>query len=194
MNSQLNTKVLVLNRSWVPIGFCSVREAFKYIAEDIADIMDSDLNTYDYKTWYELEVEEDEESVGTVNKRIKVPRIVRLKDFNKVPNTVLRFNRKNLYLRDRYVCQYCAKKFPAGTLSMDHVIPKSRGGQTSWTNIVTSCIICNTRKADRTPVEAKMKVIKAPYAPRHLDIDVLHIEGRRYKEWDMFLKPKEHIC
>lgn len=186
--SCLNTKCLVLNRSYFPVGFCSVRDSFKYIAEEIADILDENLQSYDYDTWHSLEVEDGDDYVGVVDKKIKVPRIVRLKEFNKVPNNVIRFNRKNLYLRDRYICQYCARKFPTGTLSMDHVIPRSRGGQTNWNNIVTSCIICNTRKGNKTPEEARMNVIRKPYAPRYMDLGSQFFDGKKYKEWDAFFK------
>jgi 5-methylcytosine-specific restriction endonuclease McrA len=179
---------LVLNRSYYPIGFCSIRDAFKYICEEIADILDENLVAYDYTSWCTIEVEEGDDFIGVVHGNIKAPRIVRLKSFNEVPNNIVRFNRKNLYLRDQYVCQYCAKKFPTGTLSMDHVIPKSRGGHTSWHNIVTSCIICNTKKGDKTPEEARMKILRTPYAPRNMDLGAPHLKGKRYKEWDAFFK------
>jgi 5-methylcytosine-specific restriction endonuclease McrA len=186
--SQLNTKVLVLNRSYFPIGFCAVRDAFKYIAEEIADILDENLQAYDYESWCAIEVEDGDDFVGTVKGNIRAPRIVRLKDFNKVPNTVVRFNRKNLYVRDRYICQYCAKKFPTGMLSMEHVLPKSRGGKTNWNNVVTGCIICNARKGNRTPEEAKMRLLRTPYVPRHMDLHSPFLEEKRYKEWDAFFK------
>lgn len=184
--SILESRALVLNRSYYPIGLCSLKDSFKLVCEDVADILDGDLNVYDFKTWCDLEVEEGMDSVGLVSKRIRAPRIIRLRDFNKVPERVVRFNKKNVYIRDQYVCQYCRQKLTAHRLSMDHVLPKSRGGKTTWNNIVASCMVCNSRKADKTPEEAGMKLHKQPTRPHWKDIHVRVPGQQMYKEWEAF--------
>ena len=184
--SILDTRVLVLNRSYYPIGLCPVRDSFKLIVEGVADILDGNLNPFDYKTWSELDVEDGMDSIGLVSKRIRVPRVIRLTSFNRVPDKVIKFTRKNVFIRDQHICQYCSDMCTHSRLSLDHVIPKSRGGKTNWANIVTSCIRCNAKKANKTPEEAKMHLHKKPARPhwRDLELNTKHI----YKEWEIFLQ------
>ncbi len=104
--------------------------------------------------------------VRSVNLTMPLPAVIRLLKYVKNGRKVyLRFSRENVFLRDNYTCQYCGKKFPPSKLTYDHVIPKSRGGTTDWTNIVTCCERCNRLKGDRTPEEAGMKLLKPPRRP-----------------------------
>lgn len=188
MNSLLDTKVLVLNRSYLPIGLCTVKDAYRLACQDVADILDRDLEPYDFASWIKLKVENDMQSVGTVYKRIRVPRIVRLHEYNKIPDRVIRFNRTNVMVRDKYICQYCGTIYSASQLNMDHVRPRSRGGRTTWTNIVASCHECNSRKANQTPREAHMRLIREPYKPKWTPRQIVGKRTTIYPEWKIFFQ------
>lgn len=188
----LNSRVLVLNRSFFSVGICSVKDAFKLICQDADDndpgkgplawVLDAKAQPYDLATWMSLKVEDGMETIGLVSKRIRVPRVIRLATFNKVPNTVVKFSRVNVMTRDSFTCCYCGKTKPISNLSLDHVQPKSKGGKTEWNNIVTACMRCNQEKGDRTPEQAGMDLLKQPYRPSwsHLHTQV---KGKTYEEW-----------
>lgn len=113
-------------------------------------------------------VEEYGLEIRSVSFTIRLPSVVRLLRLVKRPLDPLKFSRQNIYARDKYRCQYCGKGMPTEELSYDHVIPKSRGGKTVWTNIVTCCLACNRQKGGRTPEEASMTLIRPPAKPRWL--------------------------
>ena len=113
-------------------------------------------------------LEEYSREIHSVSFAIKLPAVVRLLRMVKRPKSPVKFSRQNIYARDKYRCQYCGSKFPSEELNYDHVIPKSRGGKTEWTNIVTCCIQCNRKKGGRTPKEARMKIIRKPSRPTWL--------------------------
>lgn len=99
---------------------------------------------------------------------VPIPAVVRLRQWLRWREPRVRFNRKNLFVRDEYRCQYCHLQLPGDVLTMDHVLPRSRGGPTSWENVVTSCARCNRRKGGRTPEEAGMPLRRCPRPPRAL--------------------------
>ena len=113
-------------------------------------------------------LEEYGREIHAVSFAIKLPSVVRLHRMVKRPNSPIKFSRQNIYARDKYRCQYCGTKFPSEELNYDHIIPKSRGGKTEWTNIVTCCIQCNRKKGGRTPKEARMKLVRKPIRPTWL--------------------------
>jgi 5-methylcytosine-specific restriction endonuclease McrA len=113
--------------------------------------------------------------------------VIRLVRFDRVPRQALRFNRRNLLARDGNCCQYCGRSHPASQLSLDHVVPRSRGGQTSWDNVVCCCVSCNTRKGGRTPQEARMRLIRAPVKPRHNPLLSMKLSNPKYASWRTFL-------
>ena len=188
MSSLLDTKVLVLNRSWLPIGLCTVKDAYRLASQNVADIMNKDLEPFDWDSWLNLKVEDDMQSIGTVYKKIRIPRIIRLHEYNKIPDRVIRFNRSNVMARDKYICQYCGTIYTATQLNMDHVKPRSRGGKTTWTNIVASCHTCNSRKADKTPREANMKLIREPFRPKWTPHQIIGKRTKIYPEWKIFFE------
>jgi 5-methylcytosine-specific restriction endonuclease McrA len=110
-------------------------------------------------------VEEYERMVRGVRLALKLPAVVRLNRYVRRKTLLVKFSRQNLYFRDRGRCQYCGGSFEPKDLTYDHVIPRSRGGQTEWTNIVTSCLSCNLKKGGRTPEEAGMSLIRKPKVP-----------------------------
>ncbi len=134
---------------------------------------------------------DDEAYVTTVRLRIRVPKVLLLRDYDQLPVQEVKFSRETLFERDNYCCQYCGNSFEPGQLNMDHVIPRDRGGRTSWENIVTSCIKCNSRKANRLPHQANMHLIRKPERPRWRPF-VSSLIGQDYdREWDHFINHKQ---
>src|SRR5262245_61020407 len=117
----LSTNVLVLNRSYLPIHITSVKRAFIMLYQNIARVVDEQYQTYDFQSWSELSIEAHHESVGLVNRLIRVPRVVLLTVFDKLPRKTVRFSRFNIYLRDNNTCQYCGSRFSKSELNLDHV-------------------------------------------------------------------------
>ena len=134
-----------------------------------------------------MEKQPGEEYLATVRFELRIPRILRLTRFEKMPMQTVRFNRKNLFARDDHTCQYCGRQAPLSQLSMDHVIPRSYGGVTTWENIVCSCLRCNGRKGGRTPKEARMKLLRKPEKPRVNPLMEQSTDDPRYACWKTFL-------
>lgn len=183
----VNAAVLVLNRSYLPIHVTSVRRAFALLYQGIAKAVDEQYETFDFDSWRELAVSADHDRIGIVDGVIRVPRVILLQAFDRVPRRHVRFSRINIYARDRNTCQYCGRRFPRSELNLDHVIPRSQGGRSTWENVVCSCIGCNRRKGGRTPVQARMHLVRRPARPRWSP--VLGVLGGRegHPEWRPFL-------
>ena len=137
----LSSSVLVLNRAFLAVHVINVRRAFKMVYREMAEVIDIDdghFANYDFESWLVIsdlrsaEDREFDEWVRSVNFKIQVPRVIRLLRFDRVPRQTLRFNRRNLFARDGNRCQYCGQHAPPQQLSMDHVVPRSRGGKTTW--------------------------------------------------------------
>lgn len=183
----LNSAVLVLNRSYIPIHVTSARDAFTLMYRGIARAVDENYKTFDFQDWSQLAAAVHEEKIGLVNRFIRIPRVVLLQTYDKIPNKNVRFNRHNIYLRDKCTCQYCGRRFPKTELNLDHVVPKSRGGRTSWENVVCSCLRCNRLKGGKTPEEAGIKLLTHPKKPRWSPLFGASISSIKYKEWLPFL-------
>ena len=110
-------------------------------------------------------IEEYGRDIHSVSFTIKLPSVVRLLKLVKKPKSPIKFSRQNIYLRDKYRCQYCGLQHPTEELTYDHILPKSRGGKTEWENIVTCCVGCNRQKGGRTPTEARMNLVRKPTRP-----------------------------
>lgn len=184
----IDSPVLVLNRNYQPVNVTSVRRALVMLYIGAAHVMDDEYQLFDFDSWAALSAEYGE-TVGTVRQRIKVPRIVVLQVYDRVPVGRIRFSRHNIFARDNHVCQYCGKTFPRKQLNLDHVIPRSRGGRSNWENIVTSCVPCNFKKGGRTPEEANMKLLRRPKKPRWSELVHPPRLRVRYREWLPFLNP-----
>lgn len=183
----LNSKVLVLNRSYLPVHVTSVRRAFSLLYQGIAEAVDEQYRTFDFNSWAELAVSVNHDRIGLVSRAIRVPRVILLIAYDRVPKRHVRFSRHNIYARDRNTCQYCGRQFPRSELNLDHVIPRSRGGTAVWENVVCSCLKCNRRKGGRTPEEAGMKLLRRPSRPRWTPFNVDGFSLRRYREWLPFI-------
>lgn len=197
-SSAIHANVLALNRHFCPVHVLSVRRAFCLVYKGLAEIISVEQDTYqsyDFDAWLEASVlrlslgmlDDDHDWVQSVNFEIQVPRVVRLLRYERIPRNSVKFNRRNIFLRDEYVCQYCGRRHSAHRLSLDHVMPKSRGGPTTWENIVCCCLDCNVRKGGRTPHEAGMKLMKAPRKPARNPVLFQHLHSQKYASWRPFL-------
>jgi 5-methylcytosine-specific restriction endonuclease McrA len=185
--AQLNAKVLVLNRSYLPVHVTSVRRAMSLLYQDIARAVDEQYRTFDFASWSDLRVTIHQESIGLVNRLIRVPRVVLLLGYDRIPRRSVRFSRFNVYVRDRYSCQYCGRRLSRSELNLDHVVPRSLGGSSTWDNVVCSCHRCNRIKGGRTPEEAGMHLRRRPFKPGWTGFLVEGSSVKRYKEWLPYL-------
>lgn len=185
-----NAQVLVLNRGFQPVAVAGVKRAFGLLYEGTARALDEEYRSFDFESWAELGAEAGDDVIHTVDRALKVPRIVVLQTLDRMPRTRIRFSRQNIYLRDSFTCQYCTKVFPRHQLNLDHVNPRSQGGKTSWENVVCSCVPCNLTKGGRTPEQAGMKLLRQPKKPTWNLLVPKKGSLRSYKEWLPFLDPK----
>lgn len=199
--SVLDSKVLVLNKSYMPLRTTTVMDAICKLWSETAEaitVENGAYMSYDFNSWAEISAFqkefEDELSDGKVVDWIRtpsfalmVPRVVRLLTYDKSPRFHMRLTRKNIYDRDNHKCQYCGKKFPTDELNIDHVIPRSRGGKNTWDNLVCSCIKCNRKKKNNTPKEAGMKLLSKPKKPSPTFSFKMSPTSERYEDWDAFV-------
>ncbi len=185
--SLLNTKVLVLNRSYLPVHITSVRRAFCLLYDGAAHVVNDQYQTFDFESWSDLAASDHDETVGLVNRVIRVPRVILLLTYDRLPRRHVRFSRFNIYARDRNTCQYCGRRFPRSDLNLDHVIPRSQGGTSRWENVVCSCHVCNRRKGGRTPEQASIRLLRPPRRPEWTPFVAETFSPRRYREWLPFV-------
>lgn len=183
----LNSSVLVLNRSYLPIHVTSVRRAFALLYQGIARAVNEEYQTFDFESWRQLSVARDAEAIGTSSGPIRVPRVIVLLAFDRVPKRHVRFSRINIYARDNFTCQYCGVRYPRSELNLDHVVPRSFGGRSTWENVVCSCVDCNRRKGGNTPEQAGLALRRPPLRPRWTPLMNLMLSSVRYTEWRPFL-------
>jgi 5-methylcytosine-specific restriction endonuclease McrA len=195
----LESSVLVLNKFFAAVHVVNAKRAFAMLFKESAEVVsvdDGQYNSYDFTSWvdvsafkaeYGLSDEDQYESIKTVSLEIRVPKIIRLVVYDKFPKASIKFNRKNIFARDKNKCQYCGKKVPTSELSLDHVIPRTQGGTSNWKNIVCACTNCNKLKGGRRPEEAGMKLICRPVKPRHCPIIQLKLGSNKYNSWKQFL-------
>ena len=192
MSSYLDQHELVLNRLWQAVNICTAKRALTLLVEGRAQVVfggnDGAFQTYDFSQWQDFsEREPHAECVHTISLKIRIPRVILLVLFDRLPKKEVKFTRHNIFERDRNMCQYCGHVFERKDLNLDHVIPRDHGGPTSWENIVCSCIECNTQKANRTPLEAGMYLIRKPKRPKwrpfiHVSFGLPH-----HDSWKHFL-------
>jgi 5-methylcytosine-specific restriction endonuclease McrA len=147
-----------------------------------------DFQTFSFNEWRDLSDRQPHpESIRTISFRIRIPRVILLLVFDRLPKKEIKFTRHNIFERDRNTCQYCGQAFDRKDLNLDHVIPRDRGGPTTWENIVCSCIRCNTRKANRTPQEAGMTLIRKPKRPKWRPFVQVQFGAPHHDSWKHFL-------
>jgi 5-methylcytosine-specific restriction endonuclease McrA len=167
----LLSPVLVLNTTYEPINVCAARRAVVLVLKGIAHA--EELNGH---------------VLHASHLHFPVPSVIRLLDYRRIPQRTRALSRKNILMRDRNSCQYCGRVGPSSELTLDHVVPRSRGGKSSWENLVTCCQVCNHRKGDRLPVEAGMALTREPrpfnlHTSRHL----MRLMGRSDEKWRKYL-------
>ena len=190
-------QTLVLNRLWQAVNVVGVERAFSLLTQDHAQVIfaeDGSFRLFDAAGWFAFSAESPEPESGrvicTVNQPVRVPSVLLLRRYDRMLLREMKFNRQNLFERDGYRCQYCGGSFPAKELNMDHVVPRDRGGKTNWENIVTACIRCNSRKGNREPVEAGMRLLSEPVRPRQRPF-VSYLYGRKIEDsWRHFIQSK----
>jgi 5-methylcytosine-specific restriction endonuclease McrA len=196
VKSGLDCNVLVLNKHYMAIRVVGVKRAFSLLFRDLAEVVYVDqgrYSNYDFQSWCEVSqfkrrFEPDgHDWVATVNFHIAVPRIIRLLFYDRLPRTEVKLNRRNIFARDKNICQYCGKRQPTAELSLDHVIPRSMGGKSLWENIVCACTECNVKKGGRTPKQANMTLIRKPVRPKRNPLLHIHLGHQRYRSWKQFL-------
>jgi 5-methylcytosine-specific restriction endonuclease McrA len=184
--------VLVLNRSWQAIHVKSPLEAMTMMYSDTATALDIRGEDYmvplKWQDWVKLPVEnESDDFIQTVRGNIKIPKVLVLCNYNKVPRKRPKFSPKAVWDRDEGTCQYTGRKLTPQEANIDHVIPRSRGGKTDWSNCVLTHKEVNSQKADRTPEEAGLKLIKKPQDPKELPSTFYIRNKHNVREWDLFL-------
>ena len=183
----LDSGVLVLNRLFQAIQITSVRRAFCLLYKGEVRAVDPDYTTYDWEDWKDIPPQPDEEFLATPSFRIRIPRVVLLLHFDRLPRHEIRFTRKNIFFRDKNRCQYCGGRFSTSDLNLDHVVPLSRGGKSNWENVVCCCVRCNSRKGGVLPNQAGMQLIRVPLRPRWHPFVKLSFSHSRYESWKNFL-------
>ena len=168
---RLHKPVLVLNASYEPINICAARRALVLVLKGVASAE-----------------EESQAHVQSPRHAMRVPSVIRLLEYRRIPHQTRALSRKNILMRDRYTCQYCHRTLPSSELTLDHVVPRSRAGETTWENLVACCHPCNNRKGSRTPDEAGMKLARAPrpfslHTSRHL----MRLLAKSDDQWRKYL-------
>lgn len=181
----LNSNVLVLNRSYLPVHVTSARRAFTLIFQGTALALNTEYETFDFDSWRRQPAGED--AIGTPSGDIRVPKVIVLRAYDRVPRRHIRYSRLNIFARDKFTCQYCGVQPHRSRLNLDHVIPRTLGGRTTWENVVCSCVDCNRRKGGRTPAQARLRLLRRPVRPRWTPM-MHHIgASARHAEWQPFL-------
>lgn len=192
--SCLSDPVLVLNRNWQVTAVSTVKGSLCSIFSGKARVVDKDYALYNFASWADLEVDDDAPYVKLVKGKIKVPEIIILTTYDRLPTRSLTYSKYHVIKRDHAQCQYCGAHpgkdgITRDDMTIDHVIPKSRGGKTTWRNCVVACLDCNHAKADKTPAEAGMKLTRKPRKPKWSPRQVMVRVGQK-DSWEQFT-PKE---
>ena len=183
----MDSSVLVLNSLFQAVQITGVHRAFRLFYAGRARALAPDFRAYDFPDWCDLPIGIDDELIRTPSRRIRVPRVIQLVHYDRVPHREVRFTRRNIFYRDRNRCQYCGKAFVQRDLNLDHVVPLSRGGRSEWTNVVAAGVPCNGRKGNRFPAEAGMGLIRPPKKPAGHPLVRANWIGRFHEEWKTFL-------
>lgn len=194
--SALDSSVLVLNRLYMAVQIISARRAFCLLYKSMAEVVlldDDHYQSFDFDGWCRASARwmrapnPDDDFIRTPSRPIAVPRIIRLLGYDRLPGQRVKFNRRNVFARDGHRCQYCGQRFQASHLSLDHVFPRSRGGASTWENIVSACLRCNVRKGGRTPQEAQMTLLTHPSKPSTSPVVRQKVGQGKYRSWKTFL-------
>ncbi len=182
----LNRPALVLNRNWQPVNVATVARALVLLWNESARVVDpADYQLYTWEDWSTLRPHDGERFIQAVRFRLRVPEVVTLTGYDRLPTTAVTFSRRNIFKRDRFTCQYCGAQPGSEELTLDHVVPRAQGGESRWDNCVLACLACNKHKADRTPQQAGMrlrhKLVRPTWNPLYAAHEV------RIESWSKFV-------
>jgi len=188
----LDAQVLILNKSWVAVNVAPVKRALTLLFQGHARVVHpEDYALYGFEDWCALSQHKDNFNGGrfihTPSMQIRLPEVILLTAFNGFIKREVRLSRRNIFERDNHRCQYCGQRFAKSDLTIDHVLPRSRGGRDTWANLVLACVRCNIRKANRTPEEAHMHLLKRPTVPRWLPRFGTQIPREELMSWQRFV-------
>jgi 5-methylcytosine-specific restriction endonuclease McrA len=182
----LQHPALVLNRNWQPVNVATVARALVLLWNESARVVDPhDYRLYTWADWSALAPRADENWIQAVRQRLRVPEVIVLAGYDRLPSAAVSFSRRNIFKRDYWACQYCGTQPGGDELTIDHVIPRSQGGTSTWENCVLACVGCNKRKADRTPKQAGMKLSKTPVRPMWKPVYAR--DSVRIESWSKFI-------
>ncbi len=186
MTTALQRPTLVLNRNWQPINVATVARALIMLWNESARVVDpADYQQYDWDDWARIAPQHGEPFVQAVRQRFRAPEVISLTEYDRMPTMAVTFSRRNVFKRDRFTCQYCGVQPGGNELTIDHVIPRAQGGESTWGNCVLACWQCNSRKADRTPSQAKMRLRTEPKRPAWRPVYSEH--AVRMESWSKFI-------
>lgn len=182
----LQRPTLVLNRHWQPVHVATVARSLTMLWNETALVVDpDDFQLYTWADWSQLALREGEPFIRTVRFRFRVPEVLTLTHHDKPRQNAVTFSRRNLFKRDHTTCQYCGARPGSEELTIDHIVPRSQGGLTTWENCALACVPCNARKANRTPDQAGMKLRKVPIRPAWKPL--YDANSIRIASWSRFL-------
>ena len=187
----LEQPVLVLNKLWQAVNICSTRRALSMLFEGNAQVVHSEegnFNTFNFNEWADFSEREPElDCINGVSIKLRLPRVVLLMVYDRMPKKEVKFTRHNIFQRDKNTCQYCGEKFDCRDINLDHVIPRQHNGPTSCENIVCSCIPCNSKKSNKTPAQAGMNLIRQPKKPHWHPFMQVRFSMQYHESWRHFL-------
>jgi len=182
----LDLPTLVLNRQWQPVHVTTVARSLILLWNDTARVVDpEEYRLLSWNDWTRYVPAEGAPCVRSARLRLKAPEVICLAHYDRLPSTAVTFSRRNVAKRDHYTCQYCGGQPGAESITIDHVLPRSQRGTSSWTNCVAACTRCNARKGDRTPEQAGMRLRRRPVRPEWKPFYAA--QGARIESWSKFL-------
>lgn len=174
----LNNLVLVLNKVWIPIRVIKLKRAIKLIFSNRASIVNAeDFSIFMWEDWIKAFMDKDVIGIETTRGKVRIPEVIILSNYDKLVNKKMRLTKKNIFLRDDFICQYSGKRLKKTECDIDHIVPKSRGGKNSWENMVVCSKQINRKKGDKTIDEAGLKLIRKPFAPKKNNFFFLNINN-----------------
>ncbi len=177
---------LVLNKFWQPVNVVTVARALTLLFSGNARVVNvDDYSVYEWDDWSKLTPLQGENYIKTTSLDLRIPQVITLTHYADLPETAVTFSRRNLFKRDKYVCQYCHKQPGIEQLTIDHVVPRSLGGVSSWENCVLACIACNRQKADKSLKESGLKLRSKPHKPSWRPLYAAH--DFRLESWQKFV-------
>ena len=195
-SNALSSSVLVLNRFYMAVHVVNVRRALGLLFRELAEVIhleEGQYANYNFDRAREISAlrssfkRQHEDWIHAINFELQAPRVIRLLSYDRVPRQTLRFNRRNLFARDGNRCQYCGHSFPTSELSLDHIVPRSRGGDTSWENVVCACVACNVTQKGPHAAKAHMKLIRHPVKPKRSPLVSVKLDNPKYESWKTFV-------